>query len=469
MERVLVLYALYIIIIEDRDEHKCCKSCGEAAVIKHESAVHLCGHGAYHSAERACENAVSHAVSACYGAESGGEGKAIDIRLCGERPGNVEAADQADANDRKEERYVAEGDRKDVSRVLTVGGKGERGKDDAHGGPGEADSQRKRREYLGENKDEIEIYEDRKAVQSDIYHTHRHTELIGEIDAVTGASDQRAIASEASAVCKESPKKSERKEDRKKYVHKSAIGVGHRVVLGILDGYLSGIGNAESLIHKCVDKDAEDTDSESCFIEVITAVHRRSTGKKCGDDEACRHTADEREDNSNRADLGFRRIEATYGITEEHLADEGREGGREEGDVNVLGDALLHNLAEYEHAEEGRPHIEKVESVEAMSDDEHISCQDRRVRLCAAEVDHKICNDSAHGGVKERAAESAEGEVIGDQLAGRGQNTGEVVKEVPLLRINDGNRRRNEEKERDENGIKAYQLHVLCHKFRPCM
>ena len=469
MERVLVLYALYIIIIEDRDEHECCKSCGKAAVIKHESAVHLCRYGAYHSAKRACENAVSHAVSACYGAESGGEGKAIDIRLCGERPRDIEAADQADANDRKEERYVAENDGKDVSRMLTVGGKGERGKYDAHGGPGEADSQRKRREYLGENEDEIEICEDRKAVQSDIYHTHRHTELIGEIDAVAGASDQRAIATEASAVCKESPNKSERKEDREKYVHKSAIGVGHCVIIAVYNNYLTRIVDAESLIHKGVDKDAEDTDGKSCFIEVIAAMHSRRAGQKRGNDESRCYSADKRKDDSNCADLGFRCVEATYGITEEHLADEGREGGREEGDVNVLGDALLHNLAEYEHAEEGRPHIEKVQTVEAMGDDEHISCQDRRVRLCAAEVDHKIGDNSAHGGVKERAAESAEGEVIGDQLAGRGQNAGEIVKEVPLLRINDGNRRRNEEKERDENGIKAYQLHVLCHKFRPCM
>ena len=469
MERVLVLYALYIIIIEDRDEHECCKSCGKAAVIKHESAVHLCRYGAYHSAKHACEDAVSHAVSTCDGTEACSEGKAIDIRLCRERPRDIEAADQADANDRKEERYVAENDGKDVSRVLTVGGKGERGKDDAHRGAREADTCRKRREYLGENKDEIEICEDREAVDGDIHHTDRHTELIGKVDTVTRALNELAIATEALAVRKESKEEREGEEQGEKYVHKAAISVRHRVILGIRNFYLSGVGNSERLIHKCVDEDAEDTDSESCLIEVIAAVHRRSTGKKCGDDEACRHTADEREDDSNRADLSFRRIEATDGITEEHLADKGREGGREEGDVDVLGDSLLHNLTEYENAEEGWPHIEEVESVEAMSNDEHISCEHGSVRLCAADVDHKICDDSAHGGVKERAAESAEGEVIGDQLAGGGENACEIIKEVPLLRIHDGNRRRNKEKQRDEHGVKAYHFHVFCLALRPCM
>ena len=84
----------------------------------------------------------------------------------------------------------------------------------------------------------------------------------------------------------------------------------------------------------------------------------------------------------------------------------------------MLGNSLLHNLTEYEHAEEGRPHIEKVKSIEAMSDHQHISCQDRRVRLCAADVDHKICNDSAHGGIKKRATKTAKGEIIGDKFAG---------------------------------------------------
>ena len=72
--------------------------------------------------------------------------------------------------------------------------------------------------------------------------------------------------------------------------------------------------------------------------------------------------------------------------------------------------------AKKKNPDKRRPHIQKVKSVKAMRYDKHVSRKYRSVSSCAAYVYYCVCDKSANGGVKKRAAETAERKIICNEL-----------------------------------------------------
>ena len=219
--------------------------------------MHICGDGADHRVEGTREDAVSDAVSARYGTESRGKGEAVDIRLSRERPRNIEARDKADGDHRKKQRDISEDYGKDVPRVLTVCGKGQGGENDAYGWAREADTHGERGKDVGNDKYKIQISENTEAVHRKVYHTKRHSELIGEIYTVSRGLCEDAISLEAVAVENDSEQERQGEEDEEEDVHKSAIGIRQSKIIGIVDHDLLGVIYSECSVHKGVDEYAE--------------------------------------------------------------------------------------------------------------------------------------------------------------------------------------------------------------------
>ena len=270
---------LDVVEIEDGDEDKGGEAGVEAAVVEDEAAVHLCGDSADDRAHKAGKNTVAEAVLTRKGTKSCREGKAVHIRLCRERPGNIEIRDQADDNDQNEQRDIAHHDGKNVSDMLTVSRKGERGKDDACGRAGKADTLRKSREDLGENEHNVQIREDRKAVDRDIYHTDRHTELVRKVGTVSCALEKLAVAVNTPLVENEADDKRGGKQHDEEHVHKSAVAVRKRIVALVDDNHFTGLLYTERGVHKGVQEYTEYTDSESRLVEIISAVHSACAGQ----------------------------------------------------------------------------------------------------------------------------------------------------------------------------------------------
>ncbi len=243
---------LDVVEIENGDQDEGGEAGVEAAVVKDEAAVHLGGYGADDRAHKAGEDAVAEAVLAGDRTKSGGECQAVDVGLGGEGPGDVKARDEADNNHQDEQRNVANHYREDVFDMLAVGREGKGGEYDARGRAGKANAIGQAGNDGGDHEHEIQIREHREAVYGNIDHTDRHTELVGEIGAVSGTFKQVAVAALASVVEDKSEDKRHRKKGDEKDIHKSAIAVRERVVAIVGDRQFSWLLDAEGAVHKGV-------------------------------------------------------------------------------------------------------------------------------------------------------------------------------------------------------------------------
>ena len=68
------------------------------------------------------------------------------------------------------------------------------------------------------------------------------------------------------------------------------------------------------------------------------------------------------------------------------------------------------------HPKEGRPHIEKIKSVEAMRYHQHISCKSDGVCLYAAYKNYKVAEQTANCGVEEGCGKPAQRKIVGYEL-----------------------------------------------------
>ena len=126
--------------------------------------------------------------------------------------------------------------------------------------------------------------------------------------------------------------------------------------------------------------------------------------------------------------------------------------------MNVIAIACFGQLAINEHADEGRPHIEEVKTVKAVGNNEHITREGGGGRLYAADLNDDIAGKTADGGVEKRAAKTAEGKIVGDELGGGGQDAEKVLPEIRFTRVDDGDRCGDEEGKADEKRVKSDDL-----------
>jgi hypothetical protein len=72
-----------------------------------------------------------------------------------------------------------------------------------------------------------------------------------------------------------------------------------------------------------------------------------------------------------------------------------------------------------------------------------------------ANVDNGVGKKTANGGIKKRASKSAKREIVGYQLAWRGQDVAQIAEKIPLFGINDRDGCGDKEKKADEKRVSA--------------
>ena len=95
--------------------------------------------------------------------------------------------------------------------------------------------------------------------------------------------------------------------------------------------------------------------------------------------------------------------------------------------MNIVTDPLFSGDAVKNYTDEGRPHIEEVQAVEAVCYHEHISGKDGGICLCTAKVDNEIGTQAADRRIEKRASQSAECKIVGNKLTGWYQNSSEIL------------------------------------------
>ena len=119
-------------------------------------------------------------------------------------------------------------------------------------------------------------------------------------------------------------------------------------------------------------------------------VHSSCAGQKRGDDKTDSKSAHQGERHANPVYVYSVDAEISEGVSETQLAHEGSQRGREKCDMNVLADLSFSDVTVKKYTDQGRPHIEEVQTVEAMCNHKHISREYRSISLCFAEINDKV-------------------------------------------------------------------------------
>ena len=125
---------------------------------------------------------------------------------------------------------------------------------------------RELRENVRENEYQVEIGDDGKAVYGNIDHAKRHSEFVREVCSVSRAFQELAVFPQSLGMQAKTDDKRDTEEDQKEDVHKSAIGIRQRKIVGIVDLDVGGRFYAEGVIHEGVYEYAEQSDGKTCFI-----------------------------------------------------------------------------------------------------------------------------------------------------------------------------------------------------------
>ena len=421
-----------MIRIENGDHDQCGESRGKAAVIKNEAAVHTCGGRAYDCVDQTRKQALFPTVSARDGAESRSECDAVDVYLRGEHPrerfaekGIYDANEEGQGN-------VAEYDGSDVSRVLSVCGERQSRKERTDRGTreacadGKSDLGENHTKKLGCQKDDIQISKRTESVKTEVDKADGHAEFGREVKAVTRAFEQSAVSVEGLSVHNEAKHDGCEEYEEEKDIHEYDIGIIEGIINGIVTNDNVRRGKTEGAVQKRVRANTENADGKSCLIHIVASLDGCDTGEKSGDDKSRQRTEYDGKDHTEPAELDRTEIELTDGIAEQKVADERSERGGEHGDMQIFADGSFSDQTVDQNADEGRPHIQKVESVKAMCDDENIRCKGFCVGFRLGDEDHQIAGKSAQTCVEQRACQTAQIKVVRDQFGWRSQDAEKV-------------------------------------------
>ena len=407
-----------MIRIENGDHNQCGEPRSKATVIKNEAAVHTCGGRAYDCVDQTGKKALLPTVSSGNGAESRGERNAVDVYLCGKHP--RKRFSKKGIHDTNESRQgdVTKYDGSNVSRVLSVRGKRQRRKERTDRGPreactdGKSDLGEKHTEKLGCKKDNVQISKCAESVKAEVDEADGHSEFGREVKSVTRTFEQSAVAVEGFSVHDKSKHDGSEEDEEEKDVHEYKVGIVEGFVYGIVTNDNVRRGKSKGSVQKRVCANTENADGKSCLIHIVSSLNGCDTGKQSGDDESRQRTENDCKDHAEPAELDRTEMKLTNGITEQKVADERRERGREHGDVQIFTDGCFADQTVDQNADEGRPHIQKVESVKAMRDDEDIRREGFCVGFRLGDEDHQIAGKSAQTCVEQRACQTSKIKVV---------------------------------------------------------
>ena len=250
-------------------------------------------------------------------------------------------------------------------------------------------------ENVGHDEYDVQVCKKAKSVDAEVDKANGHSEFCGEIGSSSRATPKVVIIVKISAVHEKAEYDRRQEENEEKDVHEYDIGIVEGLIYGVVpDNNVRG-GKAKRAIKERIGANTEDADGKSRLIHIIFLLYSGYTGEQCGDDKSRECTENDCEDHTGKAELYRSEVELSDGITEEQVADEGGERGREHGDVQIFADGFFCDQAVDQNADEGRPHIQKIEAVKAVRNDENICREGLGIGSRSAEEDHQIAGESA--------------------------------------------------------------------------
>ena len=125
---------------------------------------------------------------------------------------------------------------------------------------------------------------------------------------------------------------------------------------------------------------------------------------------------------------------AAAGVTQQQLAGQGAQGGREHRQIVILGEGLLPGQRMEHHAQEEGPDIQEVDAEGGKSHGEEVGGNGCAVDHRAGQARHSRAHPPHQGHIQERTGHAADGKVVLGQLCGGHQDGCEARHHFPPVR-----------------------------------
>ena len=214
---------------------------------------------------------------------------------------------------------------------------------------------------------DIDIHQEAQAVQTDVDQTQAHTVFLCKITVVARVTEKYLDPFKGSAVQEPSGRQAGEKHQKEKDVSKEAVGVAGEVVKMVVPDRDAGVDHAHSPVQKAEEKESEHTVGQTAVVEKVAFVPGIDPGKDSRSDES----EDEHEHDSQKTSAQSDRdrscsVHIALYIAEQKLTDKGGKAGRKHTDMQVIIVVEFFQLQIQEGRQKTRPHIEKIEPVEAV-------------------------------------------------------------------------------------------------------
>ena len=214
---------------------------------------------------------------------------------------------------------------------------------------------------------DIDIHQEAQAVQTDVDQTETHTVFLCKITVVTRVTEKDLNPFEGSAVQEPSRRQTGEKQQKEKGVSKETVGVARQVVKLVVPDRNVRVLHAHSPVQKAEEQESEHTVGQTAVVEIVAFV----PGIDAGEDSRCDESEDEHEHDSQKTSAKSDcdrpcPVHITLDIAEQKLTDKGGKAGRKHADMQVIIVVEFFQLQIQEGRQKTRPHIEKIEPVEAV-------------------------------------------------------------------------------------------------------
>ena len=196
-------------------------------------------------------------------------------------------------------------------------------------------------------------------------------------------------------------------------------------LIGIVDD--QGLRDVKGLVHEIIDQETEESEGKTAVVEVVAFVPGLGAGQNGRDHESDEQGEQERQDQTGAGDPDFTGNKPVFErVAEQEFTDEGAETGGEHADMKILLDVQVPHPHVDHGSEEAGPHVQEIQSVEAVGDDQEKAGQGVRVGVPLQPDHEKAHADAAGACVQKGCGQTPETEIVRDKRAGRRHNADPV-------------------------------------------
>ncbi len=144
---------------------------------------------------------------------------------------------------------------------------------------------------------------------------------------------------------------------------------------GIIPGHMAVIVKSHGAVKKIKEKESKKAYGQAAVVQSVAFVPGVGPGQESGDEKAQHKAEHKGQEDAGNSQPDLPQHKSALSVAEQKLADKGAEAGGEHAYMEIFFIVQFFYSQIQEHGQKGRPHIEKIQPVEAVGRYQEVSGQ----------------------------------------------------------------------------------------------